>query len=70
MLQRAVFHVPQAGRYPVKSLNVLVAIFSEKESHAVNLFNEQGVTRMDVMNYMTHGTVKGGGDVAGSPTPT
>ena len=68
VLQRAVFHVQQAGRYPVKCLNVLVAIFSEKESHAVNLFNEQGVTRIDVVNYISHGLMKGGGGPAGSPT--
>jgi hypothetical protein len=59
VLQRAVFHVEQAGRLPVRSLNVLVAMFSEKESHAVRLFNEQGVTRVDVVNYISHGTVKG-----------
>jgi Glyoxalase superfamily protein/Clp amino terminal domain, pathogenicity island component len=70
VLQRAVFHVQQAGRFPVKTLNVLVAIFSEQESHAVNLLNEQGVTRMDVINYITHGTMKGGGGPADSPTTT
>ncbi len=61
VLQRAVFHVHRAGRLPVKGLNVLVAIFSEKESHAVKLFDQQGVTRMDVLNYITHGTMKGRG---------
>jgi hypothetical protein len=69
VLQRAVFHVHQAGRYPVKTLNVLIAIFSEKDSHAVKLLDEQGVTRMDVVDYMTHGIIKGGGDAASSPTP-
>jgi hypothetical protein len=70
VLQRAVSHVKQAGRFPVKSLNVVVAIFSEKESHAVKLFNEQGVTSIDVTNYIAHGTMKGGGGPADSPTPT
>jgi ATP-dependent Clp protease ATP-binding subunit ClpA len=70
VLQRAVFHVRQESRFPVKSLNVLVAIFSEKRSHAIKLFNEQGVTRTDVVNYITHGTMKGGGGPADSPTPT
>jgi len=70
VLQRAVFHVHQAGRFPVKTLNVLVAIFSEKESHAVKLFGEQGVTRVDMVNYISHGTTKGGADPAGSPTPS
>jgi hypothetical protein len=70
VLQRAVSHVKQAGRFPVKSLNVVVAIFSEKESHAVKLLNEQGVTGIDVVNYVAHGTMKGGGGPADSPTPT
>jgi Glyoxalase superfamily protein/Clp amino terminal domain, pathogenicity island component len=61
-LQRAVFHVQQAGRLPVKPQNVLVAIFSEKESHAVSLFNDQGVTRMDLVNFITHGRMKGDAD--------
>jgi hypothetical protein len=69
VLQRALSHVKQAGRFPVKSLNVVVAIFSEKESHAVKLFNEQGVTGIDVVNYIAHGTMKGGGGPADSPTP-
>jgi hypothetical protein len=59
VLQRAVFHVQQAGHFPVKSLNVLVAIFSESQSHAVKLLTEQGVIRIEVLNYITHGLVKG-----------
>jgi hypothetical protein len=59
VLQRAVFHVKTAGRLPVKTTNVLVAIFSEKESHAVKLLGEQGVSRVDVVNYITHGIMKG-----------
>jgi hypothetical protein len=70
VLQRAVFHVHQAGRFPVNTLNVLVAIFSEQESHAVKLLNEQGVTRMDVLSHMTVGTVKAGADRADSSGPT
>jgi hypothetical protein len=61
ILQRAVFHVQQAGRPPVGSLNVLVALFSEKESHAVKLLNEQGMRRLDAVNYISHGLTKGGG---------
>jgi hypothetical protein len=68
-LQRAVFHVQSSGRYPVTSLAVLVAIFSEKESHAVKLLSEQGVTRMAVVNYLVQGTMKGGGDPADGPPP-
>jgi hypothetical protein len=70
VLQRAVFHVKSAGRLPVNSLNVLVAVFSEKESHVVGLFNEQGVTRMDVVNYIAHGFIKGGGGPADGSPPT
>jgi ATP-dependent Clp protease ATP-binding subunit ClpA len=61
ILQRAVFHVQQAGRPPVGSLNVLVALFSEKESRAVKLLNEQGMSRLDAVNYISHGLTKGGG---------
>jgi hypothetical protein len=68
VLQRAVYHVQQAGRLPVIPLNVFVAIFSEKLSHAVQLLNEQGVTRIDVVNYMTHGITKRGGGPTDSPT--
>ncbi len=70
VLQRAVFHAQSAGRGPVTSVNVLVAIFSETASHAVKLLSEQGVTRMDVVNYITHGSMKGGGGPADSPAPT
>jgi hypothetical protein len=65
VMQRAVFHVWQSGTgVPVKSLNVLVAAFSEKESYGVKLVNEQGVTRADVINYIARGIVRGGGDPA------
>jgi hypothetical protein len=68
VLQRAVFHVQQANRNPVKAINVFVAIFSEKQSDAVQLIAEQGVARIDVVNYITHGIVKGGGGSAiGTP---
>jgi hypothetical protein len=60
VLQRAVFHVQSAGRHPVTAINVLIAIFSEKQSRVVELLKDQGVTRLDVVNYMTHGLVKGG----------
>jgi hypothetical protein len=69
VLQRAVFHVQQANRHPVKAIDVFVAIFSEKHSHAVQLFGAQGVARIDVVNYMTHGLVKGRGGPAIGPPP-
>ena len=55
VLQRAVYHVQSAGKKEVTALNVLVAIFSERDSHAVYLLAEQGVTRLDVVNYVSHG---------------
>jgi hypothetical protein len=58
VLQRAVFHVQSSGKKEVGVANVLVAIFSEKESHAVDLFNRQHVTRVDVVNYISHGLSK------------
>jgi ATP-dependent Clp protease ATP-binding subunit ClpA len=55
VLQRAVFHVQSSGKKEVSSVNVLVAIFSEKQSQAVYLLNLQDVTRLDVVNYISHG---------------
>jgi len=58
VLQRAVFHVQSSGKKEVGVSNVLVAIFSEKQSHAVFLLNRQHVTRLDVVNYLSHGLSK------------
>jgi len=55
VLQRAVFHVQSSGKKEVTSTNVLVAIFSEKQSQAVYLLDLQDVTRLDVVNYISHG---------------
>jgi len=55
VLQRAVFHVQSSGKKEVTSTNVLVAIFSEKQSQAVYLLGLQDVTRLDVVNYISHG---------------
>ena len=54
VLQRAVFHVQQSGRKEVQPANVLVAIFSEKQSQAVYLLGLQDVTRLDVTQYLSH----------------
>lgn len=62
VLQRAVYHVQSAGKKEVTALNVLVAIFSEQDAQAVYLLNEQGVTRLDVVNYISHGISKVIGD--------
>ncbi len=58
VLQRAVFHVQSSGKKEVGVGNVLVAIFSEKQSHSVFLLNRQHVARLDVVNYIAHGLSK------------
>ena len=58
VLQRAIISNQSANRKSVTGANVLVAIFNERESYAVWLLAEQGVTRLDVVNYISHGTVK------------
>jgi len=58
VLQRAVFHVQSSGRKEVTPVNVLVAIFSEKQSQAVYLLGTQDVTRLDVVNFISHGVPK------------
>ncbi len=58
VLQRAVFHVQSSGKKEVTVANVLVAIFSEKQSHAAFLLSEQDVARLDVVNYISHGLTK------------
>ncbi|HET8940814.1 MAG TPA: ATP-dependent Clp protease ATP-binding subunit ClpA [Rudaea sp.] len=62
VLQRAVYHVQSSGRKEVTGANVLVAIFGEKDSHAVYFLNQQEVTRLDVVNYISHGMAKIGQD--------
>ena len=58
VLQRAVFHVQSSGRKEVTGASVLVAIFSEQESHAVYILKQQDVNRIDVVNFIAHGTPK------------
>lgn len=65
VLQRAVFHVQSAGREEVTGANVLVAIFGEPDSQAAYLLNAQNVTRLDVVNYLSHGISKVAGDEEG-----
>ena len=60
VLQRAVFHVQSSGKKEVSVANVLVAIFSEKHSHAAYLLTLQDVSRLDVVNYISHGLSKSG----------
>ena len=55
VLQRAVFHVQSSGKGVVKPINLLVAIFSEKESLSVFLLSKQGIGRLDIVSYISHG---------------
>ena len=58
VLQRSVFHVQSSGKKEVDGANVLVAIFSEQESHAVFLLKQQDVNRIDIVNFIAHGVGK------------
>ena len=58
VLQRAVFHVQSAGKTDVSGANVLAAIFSEQESQAVYFLRRENITRLDVINYISHGVSK------------
>ena len=55
VLQRSVFHIQSSGKGVVKPINILVAIFSEKESHSVFLLNKYKLSRLDVVTYLSHG---------------
>jgi len=70
VLQRAVFHVQSAGKKEVTGVNVLVAIFSERESQAVYFLDQQGITRLDVVNYVSHGVSKVSGESEESASPS
>ncbi|KOE82643.1 ATP-dependent Clp protease ATP-binding subunit ClpA [Vibrio aestuarianus] len=61
VLQRAVFHVQSSGRNEVTGANVLVAIFSEQESHAAYLLKKNDISRLDIVNYISHGITKTSG---------
>ncbi|MFM1928531.1 MAG: ATP-dependent Clp protease ATP-binding subunit ClpA, partial [Pseudomonadota bacterium] len=62
VIQRAIMHVQSTsnGKKEVTGANVLVAIFGEKDSHAVYFLHQQGVTRLDVVNFIAHGITKSG----------
>ena len=59
VLQRAVFHVQSSGKNEVTGVNVLVAIFSEQESQAVYLLKKNDISRLDIVNFISHGIAKG-----------
>jgi len=58
VIQRAMLHVQSSGKKEVNGSNVLVAIYGEKDSHAVYFLHQQGVTRLDVVNFIAHGVSK------------
>ncbi|GAB2992115.1 ATP-dependent Clp protease ATP-binding subunit ClpA [Psychrosphaera aestuarii] len=62
VLQRAVFHVQSSGQQEVSGANVLVAIFSEQESHAVYVLKSFDISRLDIVNFISHGVDKDGDD--------
>ena len=66
VIQRAILHVQSSGKKEVNGANVLVAIYGEKDSHAVYFLQKQGVTRLDVVNFISHGISK----VPQQKTPT
>ncbi len=72
VIQRAIMHVQStgSGKKEVTGANVLVAIFGEKDSHAVYYLHQQGVTRLDVVNFIAHGIKKSDPPEAGKPGET
>jgi ATP-dependent Clp protease ATP-binding subunit ClpA len=61
VLQRATIHIQSSGRGELTGAHVLVAMFAERESHAVNFLQEQDMTRFDASNYISHGIAKAPG---------
>ena len=66
VIQRAILHVQSSGKKEVTGANVLVAVFGEKDSHAVYFLSQQGVTRLDIVNFISHGITK---TPQGDPAP-
>ncbi|MBS1269430.1 MAG: ATP-dependent Clp protease ATP-binding subunit ClpA [Gammaproteobacteria bacterium] len=69
IIQRAVLHVQSSGKKEVSGENVLVAIFAEKDSHAVYFLYKQDITRFDVVNYIAHGISKVSDGMSELPAP-
>ncbi len=67
VVQRAAIHVQSSGRDEVTGANVLVALFSERESHAVYFLQLQDMTRLDAVNFISHGIAKAPGRTAQRP---
>jgi ATP-dependent Clp protease ATP-binding subunit ClpA len=58
VIQRAILHVQSSGKKEVTGANIVVALFGEKDSHALHFLTQQGITRLDVVNYIAHGIAK------------
>src|SRR6185295_5138823 len=69
VIQRAAAHVQSAGKDEILGRNVLVAIFREPDSHAAYLLQQQGITRLDVVSYISHGVSKIAEESAGTTEP-
>ena len=67
VVQRAILHVQSSGRDEVTGANVLVALFSERESYAVYFLQQQDMSRLDAVSYISHGVGKGGAAETSSP---
>ncbi|MGJ8562205.1 MAG: ATP-dependent Clp protease ATP-binding subunit ClpA [Alphaproteobacteria bacterium] len=67
VIQRAVIHVQSSGREEVTGANALVALFAERESHAVYFLQERDMTRYDAVNYISHGIAKNGENMVSRP---
>ncbi len=66
VIQRAILHVQSSGKKEVTGANVLVAIFGEKDTHALHFLTQQGLSRLDVVNFIAHGITKTPADTATS----
>jgi len=69
VIQRAILHVQSSGKKEVTGANILVAIFGEKDSHAVYYLHQQGISRLDVVNFISHGITKQSSKPAASQEP-
>ncbi|WP_200888451.1 hypothetical protein, partial [Staphylococcus aureus] len=69
VVQRAILHVQSSGRDEVTGANVLVALFSERESYAVYFLQQQDMSRLDAVSYSSHGVGKGGTGSTEATTP-
>jgi len=70
VIQRAILHAQSSGRTEVNGANVLAALFSEKDSHAVHFLGQQGISRLDIVNFIAHGIAKRSQEQTAKPSET